>query len=144
MADSERLAELRFGSHAEQLRQVRSVVREAVAAEDCCSKDDINFIVLAVDEACSNIIKHAYGQEITGDIILEILTQNQQLVFRLTDFAAPVDQTTIRARPLDELRPGGLGVHFINEVMDEVRFLEPPEGVGNVLEMRKSITATGA
>ena len=40
---------------------------------------------------------------------------------------------------LDDVRPGGLGTHFINEIMDEVRFLVPPGGRGNRLEMVKRI-----
>jgi sigma-B regulation protein RsbU (phosphoserine phosphatase) len=45
----------------------------------------------------------------------------------------------IHPRPLDELRPGGLGTHFIRTVMDEVAFLPPPAGAGNLLQMTKRI-----
>ena len=139
MEQNEKLAEIRFISHADQLRQVRGTVRDVLQQQDY-APEIIDHLVLAVDEACTNVIKHAYGQGCAGQIILEILRQQGKIVFRLTDFADPVDKCTIQPRDLDELRPGGLGVHLIREIMDEVEFLDTPEGIGNILEMRKRIT----
>ena len=89
-----------------------------------------------------NIIQHAYGADISGDIIVEVWRSGNEWIFRLTDFGEPVDKTKVRARDLDDIRPGGLGVHFINEVMDEVEFLDN-EGVekklkGNILQMKSN------
>lgn len=138
MQETGRLAEIRFSSRPDQLREVRSVVRKAVKTQGYIP-DVANCIVLAIDEACTNIIKHAYGERLTGEIVLEILSNSTETIFRLTDFAEAVDKKSIRSRELEDVRPGGLGVHFIHEVMDEVEFLEPPEGVGNILEMRKKL-----
>lgn len=138
MEDTGRLAEIRFASRPDQLPEVRSVVRKAVKTQGYIP-DVANCIVLAIDEACANVIKHAYGEALTGDIILEILSKSDETIFRLTDFAPPIDKKSVRSRDLEDVRPGGLGVHFIHEVMDEVEFLEPPEGVGNILEMRKKL-----
>jgi sigma-B regulation protein RsbU (phosphoserine phosphatase) len=57
------------------------------------------------------------------------------------DFAQPVEVAKIRSRPLDEVRPGGLGVHLMRSVMDHVEFLPPPAGIGNLLQMVKRIDA---
>ena len=138
MEETARLAEIRFASRPDQLPEVRSVVRKALKTRGYVP-DVSNCIVLAIDEACANIIKHAYGERLTGDIVLEILSNSSETIFRLTDFAPSVDKKTIRSRDLEDVRPGGLGVHFIHEVMDEVEFLEPPEGIGNILEMRKKL-----
>jgi len=62
-------------------------------------------------------------------------------VVRLTDFAAPVDAAKIRARDLDDLRPGGLGVHFIRSLTDDCAWVPPPPGAGNVLRLVKRLTA---
>ena len=86
-----------------------------------------------------NIIQHAYGEKHKGEIILEIIDVQGELVFRLTDFAETVDKSCIKSRDLNDIRPGGLGVHIINEVMDKIEFLDPPDGVGNVLEMKKKL-----
>ncbi|MGA8259306.1 MAG: ATP-binding protein, partial [Arenicellales bacterium] len=57
----------------------------------------------------------------------------------LRDFAEPIDTSQVKPRPLDTIRPGGLGTHFMREVMDEVEFLPPPFGGGNLLRMVKRI-----
>ena len=134
----EKLAEIRFESSPEQLRNVRHVVR-SVTTDRGCKDDLVNGMVLAIDEASSNVIKHGYGLNDSGDIILEIFYSRGELVFRLTDFAKPVNRAACRSRELDDLRPGGLGVHLIKKIMDKYEFLDPPKGVGNVLEMRKRI-----
>jgi sigma-B regulation protein RsbU (phosphoserine phosphatase) len=58
----------------------------------------------------------------------------------LRDFAHTVDPNLIKPRDLDDLRPGGLGTHFMQEVMDEVTFMPPPQEGGNLLKMKKRIT----
>ena len=134
----EKLQELRFEARADQLQQVRNVVRAATELKGV-TPEVVDLFVLAVDEACANVIKHGYGQDYRGDIILEILYSQGELIFRLTDFAEPVDKGAIKPRDLNDIRPGGLGVHLIREIMDDFKFLEAPDGVGNILEMRKRI-----
>jgi sigma-B regulation protein RsbU (phosphoserine phosphatase) len=85
-------------------------------------------------------MKHAYKGNCTGEIILAILREQDEITVRLTDFAEPVDTSACKSRQLDELRPGGLGVHFMSELMDDVRFLETDAGVGNLLQMKKKIS----
>ena len=138
MIESERLVEIRFPSRADRLKLVRGAVRCAAEMRGC-SHEETDRLVLAVNEACMNIIQHAYGTPHVGEIILEILNNRDELVFRLSDFAEPVDKNTIRPRDLNDVRPGGLGVHFINQVMDRAEFLEAPAGVGNVLELVKRV-----
>ena len=119
------------------LCRLRHQVREA-AVKAGCSSDTADEVVLAVDEACQNVIRHAYGGD--GEIVLEIRRgASATLEVQLIDFAPAVDPHHIAPRPLDELRPGGLGTHFIRSVMDEVRFLPPPPGAGNLLRLTKAI-----
>ena len=86
-----------------------------------------------------NIIQHGYGAGQVGEIVLEILLLDNEILFRLSDFAKPIDVKKIKSRDLNDVRPGGLGVHFINEIMDEVQYLHKDDGSGNVLEMKKYI-----
>ncbi len=132
------LASLQFPARAEQLKVVRACVQDA--AQRCgCSVASVRDIVLAIDEACQNIIRHAYGGIDNGEAILECRRVGDDFVVSLRDFARTVDPASIKPRDLDDLRPGGLGVHFINEVMDDVTYMRPPFGQGNLLRMTKKI-----
>jgi sigma-B regulation protein RsbU (phosphoserine phosphatase) len=138
---TKKLAEIRFKGRPEALQQVRNLVRRTTMRQGCAS-ELVDLFVLAIDEACANVIRHGYGRGYTGDIILEVLYSQGELIFRLTDFAKPVDVATIKSRDLNDIRPGGLGVHFIKKIMDHYKFLDTPKEVGNILEMRKRIEGT--
>jgi sigma-B regulation protein RsbU (phosphoserine phosphatase) len=139
MHGNKTLVETRFRSDPDQLRNIRDTIR-AVLRKNNCPPLFIDDLVLAVNEACANIMQHSYKGKCTGEIILAILRKQDEITVRLTDFAEPVDTSACKSRQLDELRPGGLGVHFMNELMDDVRFLETQAGVGNILLMKKKIT----
>ena len=126
-----------FAARPERLCDIRLAVAQAAAALGCPDAL-VPDVVLAVDEACQNIIRHAYGGR-DGDIRVQMARDGGELVVRLIDFAAPVDDARLVPRPLDDLRPGGLGVHFMRSVMDRVAFVPPPPGAGNMLQMTKRI-----
>lgn len=132
----ERLLDLRFPASADRMALVRPSVRRAARL---CGFDEaaIQDIVLAVGEACQNVILHAYAGVKKGDIVLGLLRDRDGIVVRVTDFAPPVDPETIKPRDLDDIRPGGLGTHFLREIMDTADFLPAPDGAGNVLQMTK-------
>ncbi|MEM7252900.1 MAG: ATP-binding protein [Pseudomonadota bacterium] len=138
MASIERLAEIRFPARADQLKLLRGFVREASIYAGC-SNDVVEEIVLAVNEGCMNVIQHAYKGDESRDMLLKIFRDGPNVVFRLIDFAEPTDTTTIRPRDLGELRPGGLGTHFMNELMDACVFGHLETRAGNYVEMTKRI-----
>ncbi|HIJ37720.1 MAG TPA: SpoIIE family protein phosphatase [Rhodospirillaceae bacterium] len=128
----------RFKASPEGLCELRQRV-EAAAGAAGCSAESAAEVVLAVDEAVQNILRHAYHGE--GDVYLEIrVVAEEGLEIQLIDFAAPVDVSQIGPRPIDKLRPGGLGTHFIRTIMDQVCFLPAPEGAGNLLRMTKALS----
>jgi anti-sigma regulatory factor (Ser/Thr protein kinase) len=93
-------------------------------------------LVLAVNEACMNIIQHAYGEQTSGEIRLHLAVVAERLTIELEDDADPIDPTKVQPRALTDVRPGGLGVHFIREIMDEMAFL-PGGKKGNRLRLVK-------
>ena len=117
--------ELRFPARSDELRGVRDAVRERLRAWRLARSPPAD-VVLAVDEACQNVIRHAYRGEPDGVIELEMRCAGDELSIAVRDFAPPVDPARIRPRPLDDLRPGGLGTHFIRSVMDQTEFLPAP------------------
>lgn len=141
--DGDGLVKLHFPSSSDRLKMVRHAVSEAVLVAGC-SAEVTQDIVLAVDEALQNVIRHAYQGRSDGDIILEVRRRQaeeaEQVVVTIRDHAAPVDTAKIKPRDLDDVRPGGLGTHFIQEVMDDVTFLSPADGSrGNLLRMVRNI-----
>ena len=133
------LVALRVPSQPERLRLIRTVIAEASRSSGC-SHDCVRDIVLAVDEACQNIIRHAYGGDPDREIYLDIRLDEGHIVFDIVDFADRVDLEQIKPRDLDDIRPGGLGTHFIKECMDKTEYPPPPEGAGNLLRMVKKIS----
>ncbi len=135
-ADELPLLELRIPARADRMAPLRASLR-GLARHCDFDADSTEDIVLAVGEACQNIIQHGYRDTAAGDIVVTILRDGESLIFRVSDDAPPLDPSRVRPRALDDLRPGGLGTHFIQELMDRVEFRPAADGVGNVLEMTK-------
>jgi len=99
-------------------------------------------VVLSVDEALANIIRHAYGDDHDQPIEVDLLPMagddGRRLKICLADRGPGVDPARIKSRDLSEVRPGGLGVHIIQEHMDEVEF-RAREGGGTRLVMIKRV-----
>ncbi len=129
---------LRVPAVADRLRLIRTAVGESSRLVGC-SENVARDVTLAVDEACQNIIRHAYKDLPEGEIVVEIIREDGKLIIFLKDFAPTIDPKTVRPRNLEDIRPGGLGTHLIREIMDEVAFLEPPLAGGNVLRLVKRI-----
>ncbi len=81
-------------------------------------------ISLAVDEALCNVITHGYDRRDDGKLWLNLwpLDTPPGIKVVVEDLARQVDPGTIQPRDLDDVRPGGLGVHIIREIMDEVTY----------------------
>ncbi|AXC14558.1 Serine-protein kinase RsbW [Acidisarcina polymorpha] len=94
------------------------------------SPEQARAVVLAVDEALTNVIRHAYLGQLDRPISISFCRgQTQQngsfqdlLEIVVLDRGVPLNEEKLRGRPLDEVRPGGLGLHFIRECMDKVEF----------------------
>ncbi len=136
MPVTERLLTLRVPAEAAQLQEIRHRLEQALTGSGL-GTEQARQLVVAVNEACMNIIQHAYSGQQAGDLILEVEADATKWLFRLKDFAPPIDKKRLKARDLSEVRPGGLGLPLIGKIMDEVSYPDPPEGIGNVLEMTK-------
>lgn len=88
-------------------------------------------ITRAVDEALTNIVRHSYNNRLDEPITVCFRrTQRDHhgrvqagLEIFLVDRGPAVDPAKLRGRSLDEIKPGGLGLHFIREAMDTVEFI---------------------
>lgn len=112
-------AEIRVPADPKLLKIVRVTVAHFCELTGF-GEEDCHNVTLAVDEACSNIIKHAYGGASRKPIIITMRRRERGLEVILRDYGTKVNPRRIKSRPLDEVRPGGLGVHLIRSVMDKV------------------------
>lgn len=134
----ERLLQIDFEARPEALAGVRKRVGKALARARV--EADLRYqLVLAVDEACSNIIRHAYRGPCDARIELAMSRAGRELRIELRDYAPCVDPARVRPRDLSECRPGGLGVALIDQLMDEWRLEPDAGGCGNRLHMRKML-----
>ena len=137
-ADDGQIMRIRIPARADRLRLIRAATEQA--ARYCDASEAWTFdLKMAVDEACQNIVRHAYGCTGEGDIMIDYSREGETLVVDIMDFADPVDPATIKPRNLSEIRPGGLGVHLIKSVCDDATFVTPPPGVGNLFKLTKRL-----
>lgn len=122
-------------SHPMYLQVVRAMM-EKVAEMIGLPEETAGRLVLAVDEASSNVIKHAYGNDHHGRIEFLIELSRRRLDIAITDYGAPCDVRRLKPRNLDDVRPGGLGVYIISHVMDEVEYACGQNG-RNCIKMTK-------
>ena len=138
MMQSEKLLSKRWSSCPSQLIDIRKSISD-VCRQLKYSENDINTIVLAIDEACTNIIRYAYKNCADGEILIEASADDKQLIVNLHDHASKVSKDCIKIKPSPQLEPGGLGVKLMHEVMDSVKFVHTDECAGNILEMKKDL-----
>ena len=128
-----------FLVNSASLKDVRSFSREVFekANIDQDLKDEL---VLAIAEAAQNIVKHAYqNQETKERMEIKISLINGELEIGFYDKGRPVDQTIVRHRSIDDVKPGGLGTFFIQQIMDAVEFREGEKPWINHLVLSKKI-----
>jgi sigma-B regulation protein RsbU (phosphoserine phosphatase) len=130
------LVRLTFRAHAGELRRVREAVRNA-CKQSGCSTALTQDLVIAIGEASQNIVRHAYKGVEAGEATLEILKEKGILEFRLLDAAPTVDREKMKPVWPEDVKPGGLGICLIHDIMDQVEYLDTPSGKGNLLRMVK-------
>ncbi len=96
--------------------------------------------MLAVDEACTNIIKHAYGYAGNRDIDVEVLTNSTRFEVIITHNGKSFDPSVVKSPDMKEYfrkyQRGGLGIHLMRRLMDEVTYETLPDK-RNVVRMIK-------
>ena len=130
-------AHLDIPANAENLKTIRDFVREYIDKCDGLEsyKDEI---VLAIDEACQNVIRHAYRDK-NGNVAIKLSFQNKEFIVSLEDDGTPAIPEKIKPRNIEDIKPGGLGTFFINQIMDSVSFQSTSPHWVNCLTMKKKI-----
>jgi len=134
--------QIEFATCPKWFRTIRQLI--SAASTQCGFSDrDAGQIAMAVDEAISNIYRHGYHGSTEGRVRLNFFTTaspNAKITIEIEDEATQIDSDLIKSRDLDDIKPGGLGVHLIQTVMDTSTWIKRAEG-GMKLTMSKIATS---
>jgi serine/threonine-protein kinase RsbW len=130
---------LEFRSDPQLLQVVRSVTRSYLAAL-CLAEERCDAVVLALDEACANAIRHSYGNRVDQRIFLAFRADDDWVELVLNDEGCTAPPEKVRRKPAsvpdpETVKPGGLGVQLMYDVFDEVAYA-PGMHRGNCVTMR--------
>lgn len=140
MSPTCRVHTLCLTAELKDLARIRGFVQESTAAFSV-PPDVLSGILLAVDEAVTNVILHGYAGR-GGPLEVEFSHPPGLLIIRLRDEAPLFDPTVVPEPDLDasleQRAPGGLGIYLIRQAMDEVEHASRPCG-GNELTLTKRL-----
>jgi serine/threonine-protein kinase RsbW len=128
-------------STTENLALIREFVTR-VAEQAGLNETEVGQLELAVDEACANVIEHAYGDDKTKQVMVRAIFDEDALRIHVIDTGKGFDPTGVQQQELKDLiakrKSGGLGMRLIKTLMDEVHYdIEP--GKRNELRMVKKL-----
>jgi serine/threonine-protein kinase RsbW len=125
-------SKLQFSSDTANLARMRIEVRKFLDGYPLTEKERM-LMVLGVDEACTNIIRHAYQLRDDQPIALSMEGLRKCVRMRLRDYGAQVPLHAMRGRAHDQIEPGGLGLHLIKNAFDQVDYILKARGTELVL-----------
>lgn len=116
---------MRISASTDELEKIRSFVA-AHASEFGFGETDVNDIVLAVDEACTNIIKYAYEWNPEKHISVSVAFRSNEMLVSIIDEGKPFDagsyQTPTPEEQLKNKKRSGYGILLIRKLMDNVEY----------------------
>ena len=122
----EHAIKLSFPSDPRYLGVVRGAI-ERFASLAGFEEEDCRWITLAVHEALTNVIRHAYQNQHDQPVEMRLMERDGGIEVLMVDHGKGVKQEQMSGRALDDVRPGGLGLHMIREIMDTTEY-SPMEG----------------
>ena len=129
-----------FLVNSSSLKDVRNFCREVF--EKLHIQEDLkDELVLAIAEAAQNIVKHAFKNAANANelMVVQISCENNKLQIAFYDRGTPVDPKKVKHREIDNVKPGGLGTFFIQEIMDAVEFKDGNKPWINHLVLTKQL-----
>ncbi len=129
-----------FLVNSSSLKDVRNFFRE-VFEKLQIQQDLKDELVLAIAEAAQNIVKHAFKNTANANelMVVQISCENNKLQIAFYDRGTPVDPNKVKHREIDNVKPGGLGTFFIQEIMDAVEFKDGKKPWINHLVLTKQL-----
>jgi serine/threonine-protein kinase RsbW len=132
---------IRVPSSTKNLAMIREFIAR-VGEQSGLSAKALGEVELAVDEACTNVIEHAYGHDLTKEVVVRATFDEDEVRIEVIDTGRGFDPDAVEAKEVEELveerRTGGLGLRLMKTLMDEVHYDFEP-GKKNELRMVKKL-----
>tara|TARA_Y100000992_G_C21085677_1_gene405482 strand:+ start:119 stop:550 length:432 start_codon:yes stop_codon:yes gene_type:complete len=140
IAHQDHIEKKAFLVNSSSLKDVRNFCRE-VFDKLQIQEDLKDELVLAIAEAAQNIVKHAFKNAANANelMVVQISCENNKLQIAFYDRGTPVDPKKVKHREIDNVKPGGLGTFFIQEIMDAVEFKDGKKPWINHLVLTKQL-----
>ena len=122
-----------FSSCTSELKNIREFVIDS-CRDFPLSEAKVNEVVLGVDEACANVIRHGYHMSKKGCLEIVISSDDDHAQFIIKDGCSQITDKQLTPKQEDLCKPGGMGLCLIHYVAEKVRLI-PHKGKGNWLEM---------
>jgi len=144
MPPIERTFTLQVPSSTENLALIRDFVT-GIGTQAGLSPKEVAQLELAVDEACANVIEHAYGRDATKEVSVRAILDEDEVIIEVIDTGQGFDPAAVTQLEVEELvsnrKSGGLGMRLMKTLMDEVHYEIIP-GKKNELRMVKRLHKT--
>jgi serine/threonine-protein kinase RsbW len=141
MGTVERKFTLQVQSQTDNLVMIREFVT-SIGERAGLAPSEINKLELAVDEACANVIEHAYEHDATQEVVVRAIFDEETLQIHVEDTGRGFDPKSVPQAELQQLvaerKSGGLGLRLLRQLMDEVDYEIVP-GEKNRLRLTKRI-----
>lgn len=135
--------EIRIPNRRDKMSEAGEMIEDFVRAQGG-SREMIHDVTVSLDEVLSNVISYGYGPQDNGDILVRATVEDGRIVVEIEDAGRPFDPLTAPAPDLSaslrERKVGGLGIHFVRQLMDDVAYVRV--GGTNRLRLSKRLPVT--
>jgi anti-sigma regulatory factor (Ser/Thr protein kinase) len=128
---------LTIPSDPKYLCLLRKVLQHLFCSHEV-SEELASRLVLCIDEACSNVIKYSYNGRKDQPIDISFFFEADSFIVKIHDYGKQCNTKEFTPRSLEDVKPGGLGTHFMKEIMDEVSYCTDRDK-GTLLTMTKKL-----
>lgn len=141
MPSFERTFSMNVPSSTENLALIRDFV-SGIGAQAGFDENEAARLALAVDEACANVMEHAYQLEEMHEVTVRVVVDADEIKFEIIDTGRGFEPGQTDEMRVEELikqrKSGGLGLRLIRTIMDDVQYRIVP-GEKNELRMIKKL-----
>ena len=126
----------RLSGQEDDARALRGML-ESIATLTGLGEGESGLLVLAGHEALANIVRHGYGGDLSGQVVVRVRAMAGEIEVLLADRCSPIGAENLCPREWDDARPGGMGIRIMQKALDVVEH-RPRPGRGNVIRMVRS------